>query len=71
MKIKWESSDKYLVGGILATSVGILIPEVPSSIRTTKPTPTKQVLLLGGILGIVVGVVKSENTLDALLFSLI
>ena len=71
MKIKWEPSDKYLVGGILATSVGLMIPEVSSSARTTKPTSTKQVLLLGGILGIVVGTVKSESIVDALLFGLI
>ena len=61
MKIKWESSDNYLVGGVLATSLGILIPE-------ERTTPTKEVLLLGGILGIVVGLVKSESTLDSFLF---
>jgi hypothetical protein len=62
MKIKWESSDKYLVGGLVTTTVAYYMPA-----RNT----TKETLMLAGLVGVVVGVAKSESIGDAIWFFLL
>ena len=59
MKIKWESSDKYLVGGMVTTTVAYYMP---------ASNTTKQTLMLAGLVGIVVGAAKSESFGDAFWF---
>jgi len=71
MKIKWESSDKYLVGGIVMAAIGSSIPVVGEYAQQQSAETQKKTLIFAGLVGVVVGVAKSESIGDAIWFFLL